>query len=200
MIATQVYPTQPQRLQPTRKKNRSGYSEYETRCGVKRFGNYGWVLRDVKSIPHITREKQSHSRYRSNHIPTYPHPLYPSGYQPSKLPNAKWESGIPAPQQHTIARITPLSFAYSASNRGGYIPLPPLLYTHPRSGTRAKETPSMRCVEITSRNTAYHHHPNGEYDVPIRGKFILLDLFCPEETQQNKTHPTIGLIAQTNRT
>ena len=94
----------------------------------------------------------------------------------------------------------PLSFAYSARNRGGYIPLPPPHHTHPRSVIREKETPSVRCVETTSRNRAYHHHPNGEYDVPIRGKFILLDLFCPEETQQNKTHPTIGLVAQTNCT
>ena len=81
-----------------------------------------------------------------------PHPLYPSVYQPSKLPNAKWESEIPAPQQHTTARITPLSFAYSASNRGGYIPLPPPRYTHSRSEIRAKETPSVQCVETTSRN------------------------------------------------
>jgi hypothetical protein len=39
--------------------------------------------------------------------------------------------------------------------------------------------------------------PSREYDVPIRGKFILLDLFCPEETQQNKT-PTAS-THETNR-
>jgi len=32
------------------KENRGGYSEYKTRRGVKRFGNYGWVLRDVKKV------------------------------------------------------------------------------------------------------------------------------------------------------
>ena len=89
------------------------------------------------------------SRYSSNHIPTNPHPLYPSGYQPSKLPHAKWKSEIPAPQQYTIARITPLSFAHSVRKCGGYIPLPPLLYTHTRSETHAKETPSVRCAETT---------------------------------------------------
>jgi len=49
----------------------------------------------------------------------------------------------------------PLSFAYSVRNRGGYIPLPPLLYTHPRSEIHAKETPSTQRAKLALASRAF---------------------------------------------
>ena len=151
-----------------------------------------------------TTSKHHHSRVNSGTVATTfqhtPHPLHPSGYQPSKLPA---RSGKVKPQHHSNTQSRELHRYLSRTAResaGDTFHYPHHSTPTPEAKHTRKKHHLCGVQKQHSRNTAYHHHPNGEYDVPIRGKFILLDLFCPEETQQNKTHPTIGLIAQTNRT
>jgi len=156
-----------------KKKISSGYNAPNPLLGEKRFGNYGWVLRDVKKVyptPHAksnTTSKHYHSRVNSGTVATtFQHTRAYSIPRDTNHQNSPTRSGKVKSQHHsnTQPRELPRYRSRTARVIAGDSGMYPHQFTHP---TKAKYTQKKhhlhRVVKQHSRNIAFHHHANMMY-------------------------------------
>ena len=145
-----------------------------------------------------TTSKHHHTRVNSGtEATTFHHTRTHSIHRDTNHQNSPTRSGKVKSQHHSNTQSRELPRYLSRTAResvGDTFHYPHYSTPTPEAKHTRKKHHLCGVQKQHSRTAPFHHHPNGEYDVPIRGKFILLDLFCPEETQQNKTHPTIGWL------